>query len=100
MHKVKASLVVVALLVPGPLVSQPSAAPHDASPQEVGSARVVPIQVTGDPEARVSMVVMGDGYTAADMPRYREHLDNHLNILWSTDPLRNYRNHIHHYSVE
>ena len=94
MHKVKASLVVAALLVPGPLVSQPSAAPRDASPQEVGSARVVPIQVTGDPEARFSMVVMGDGYTAAEMPRYREHLDKHLNILWSIEPFRSYRNYI------
>ena len=100
MHKVKASLVVAALLVPGPLVSQPSAAPRDASPQEVGSARVVPIQVTGDPEARFSMVVMGDGYTAAEMPRYREHLDKHLNILWSIEPFRSYRNYINVYSVE
>src|SRR5687768_11895290 len=100
MHKVKASLVVAALLVPGPLVSQPSAAPQDASSQEVGSARVVPIQVTGDPEARFSMVVMGDGYTAAEMPRYREHLDKHLNILWSIEPFRSYRNYINVYSVE
>ena len=100
MHKVQACLVVAALLVPGPLVSQPSAAMQDPQSQEVGSSRVVPIQVTGDPEARFSMVVMGDGYTAAEMPRYREHLDKHLNILWSIEPFRSYRNYINVYSVE
>ena len=68
--------------------------------QEVGASRVVPIQVTGDPAARFSMVVMGDGYTAADMPKYRAHLDKHLNILWSIEPFRSYRNYINVYSVE
>ena len=71
-----------------------------APPQEVGSARVVPIQITGDPAARFSMVVMGDGYTAADMPRFRAHLDKHLNVLWSIEPFRSYRNYINVYSVE
>ena len=68
--------------------------------QESGSARVVPIQITGDPAARFSMVVMGDGYTAADMPKYRAHLDKHLNVLWSIEPFRSYRNYINVYSVE
>jgi hypothetical protein len=68
--------------------------------QEVGSARVVPIQVTGDPAARFSMVVMGDGYTATDMPKYRAHVDKHLNVLWSIEPFRSYRNYINVYSVE
>jgi IgA Peptidase M64 len=68
--------------------------------QEVGSATVVPIQVTGDPAKRFSMVVLGDGYTAAEMPKFRAHLDKHLNVLWSIEPFRSYRNYINVYAVE
>ena len=68
--------------------------------QEVGSATVMPIQVTGDPEIRFSMVVMGDGYTAAEQERFRDHLDRHLNVLWSIEPFRSYRSYINVYAVE
>ena len=68
--------------------------------QEPGSATVVPIAVNGDPAARFSLVVMSDGYTAADMPKYRRHLDKHLNVLWSIEPFRSYRNYINVYSIE
>ena len=46
------------------------------------------------------MVVLGDGYTAADMPKFRAHLDKHLNMLWSIEPFRSYRNYINVYAVE
>ena len=46
------------------------------------------------------MVVLGDGYTATDMPKFRAHLDKHLNILWSIEPFRSYRNYINVYAVE
>jgi hypothetical protein len=72
-----------------------------ARPQPaVGDATVVPIQVTGDPAKRFSMVVLGDGYTAAELPRFRQHVDKHLNILWSIEPFRSYRNYINVYAVE
>src|SRR5262245_33998796 len=89
------SRVVAAMTVAVPLVMMPV-----AHAQDVGSATVVPIQITGDPAKRFSMVVMGDGYTAADMPKYRAHLDKHLNILWSIEPFRSYRSYINVYSVE
>ena len=76
------------------------AATSGTAAQEVGSATVVPIQVTGDPAKRFSMVVLGDGYTAAEMPKFRAHLDKHLNILWSIEPFRSYRNYINVYAVE
>src|SRR5688572_9871948 len=63
-------------------------------------ATVVPISINGDPAARFSLVVMSDGYTAAEMPKYRAHLDKHLNVLWSIEPFRSYRNYINVYSVE
>jgi hypothetical protein len=68
--------------------------------QEVGSARVVPIQVSGDPAARFSLVILGDGYTAAEMPRFRSHVEKHLNVLWSLEPFRSYRNYVNVYAVE
>ena len=43
---------------------------------------------------------MGDGYTAAELPKYRAQLDRHLNVLWSIEPFRSYRNYINVYSVE
>lgn len=71
-----------------------------ADAQEVGSSRVVPIQVTGDAAARFSLVLLSDGYTATDMPKFREHVEKHLNILWSFEPFRSYRNYINVYAVE
>lgn len=68
--------------------------------QAAGSAKVVERQVNGDAKSRFSMVVLGDGYTAAELPRYRAHLDKHMNILWSFEPWRSYRNYINVYSVE
>ena len=44
--------------------------------------------------------MLGDGYTAADMPKFRAHLDKHLNILWSIEPFRSYRNYFNVYAVE
>ena len=67
---------------------------------QLAPATVVPVAVNGDPAARFSLVVMSDGYTAADMPKYRRHLDKHLNVLWSIEPFRSYRNYINVYSVE
>lgn len=68
--------------------------------QPADSATVVPIQVNGDPAARFSLVVLAEGYRAAEMPRFRAHLDRHLNILWSIEPFRSYRNYFNVYSVE
>jgi IgA Peptidase M64 len=69
-------------------------------PGPLAPATVVPVSVNGDPAARFSLVVMSDGYTAGDMPKYRRHLDKHLNVLWSIEPFRSYRNYINVYSVE
>jgi IgA Peptidase M64 len=68
--------------------------------QQVGSSTVVPIQITGDPASRFNLVVLGDGYTAAEHAKFRTHLDRHLNILWSIEPFRSYRNYFNVYAVE
>ncbi|GAA0590231.1 peptidase [Kribbella sandramycini] len=61
---------------------------------------VVPLQVTGPTESRFNLIVMGDGYTAAELPKFREQLDKHLNVLWSIEPFKSYRNYINVYAVE
>ncbi|MGW7680163.1 M64 family metallopeptidase [Kribbella sp. NPDC054772] len=71
-----------------------------ARPAASPSATVVPIQVTGPASSRFNLVVMGDGYTAAELPKFREQLDKHLNILWSIEPFKSYRNYVNVYAVE
>lgn len=67
---------------------------------EPGTATVVPIQVTGPPAKRFNMVVLGDGYTAAEQAKFREHVNKHLNVLWTIEPYKTYRNYINVYAVE
>lgn len=87
--KLLTTLLALALAPAAPALAQEPAAP-----------RVVPIQVTGDPAVRFVMVIMGDGYTAGEMPKYRAQVDRHLNVMWSIEPFRSYRNYINVYSVE
>lgn len=81
------------------IVTAGVAVPLAQSPA-VGSATVVPIQVTGDDASRFTLVVLADGYTAADLPQFRKDLDKHLNIMWSLEPFRSYRNYFNVYAVE
>lgn len=72
----------------------------DPARAQQDDVRVVPIQVTGDPQVRFSMVILGDGYTAAELPQFRADLERHLNILWSIEPFRSYRSYFNVYAVE
>jgi hypothetical protein len=83
-----AAFVVAAAVVVAP--------PATAAP---GDATVVPIQVTGDPAKRFNLVVLGDGYTAAEQALFRENVDKHLNILWTIEPFKSYRSYINVYAV-
>ncbi|HET6548020.1 MAG TPA: M64 family metallopeptidase, partial [Solirubrobacter sp.] len=47
---------------------------------ELPPNRVVPLQVTGPPEERLNLIVVGDGYTAGEMQKFRDNVDKHLNI--------------------
>ncbi|GAA1596718.1 M64 family metallopeptidase [Kribbella hippodromi] len=93
-------LTALAALITGLLITLPppaQAAVLDAAGPE---ATVVPIQVSGPAASRFNLVVMGDGYTASELPKFREQLDKHLNILWSIEPFKTYRNYINVYAVE
>ena len=82
-----AFVVAAAIVVAPPAVAAP------------GDATVVPIQVTGAPAKRFNLVVLGDGYTAAEQDLFREHVDKHLNILWTIEPFKSYRSYINVYAV-
>ncbi|MEU8301238.1 M64 family metallopeptidase [Micromonospora sp. NPDC048909] len=94
MRKIRAGLCVAAMLAVGLVAAPP------ASAADVGSATVVPIQVTGDPAKRFNLVLLGDGYTEADLPAFRSHVDKHLNTLWTIEPFKSYRSYFNVYAVE
>nr|CTQ89239.1 putative secreted protein [Kibdelosporangium sp. MJ126-NF4] len=75
------------------LVALPAQANADA-------ATVVPVRITGDPAKRFNIVIVGDGYTAAEMPKFREHVDRHVNVLLTLEPFRTYRSYLNVYTVE
>ncbi|MET7750478.1 M64 family metallopeptidase [Micromonospora sp. NPDC005367] len=94
--RIRAGLCVAALVAAG-LVGV-GAAPAAAA--DVGSATVVPVQVTGDPAERFNLVMLGDGYTEADMPTFRANVEKHLNTLWTIEPFKSYRSYFNVYAVE
>ena len=81
------------------LVAALSAAPTAAA-QEVGSATVVPLQITGPPGERLNLVVMGDGYQADELDEFRADVDRNLNVQWSIEPFRSYRHYFNVYRLE
>ena len=85
------------LLVTGLAVAAASPAGADDA---VGSSTLVPIQITGDPSERFSLVILGDGYTAEELPKFRQQVDEHLETMWSIEPYKSYRNSFNVYAVE
>lgn len=70
------------------------------APARAAEPQVVPVQVTGDPSERFNLVILGDGYTDADMPEFRAHVAEHLNDLWTIEPFKSYRSYFNVYAVE
>ena len=89
--------VAVAMAIAGILVVAANPATAGAAP---GDATVVPLQITGPPADRLNLVVMGDGYTASQMQKFRDDVDRNLNVQWSVEPFRSYRNYFNIYRLE
>ena len=49
------------------------------------------IQKTGDPATRVDLLILGDGYTAAERPKFERDARRFTEILFSTSPFREHR---------
>ncbi|WP_157549889.1 M64 family metallopeptidase [Nonomuraea candida] len=75
----------------------PAAAQTAAGPE---AASVVPVQVTGAPAKRFNLIIMGDGYTEAEQDEFRADADRHLNVMWSIEPFKSYRNYVNVYRVD
>ncbi|WP_433225708.1 M64 family metallopeptidase [Microtetraspora malaysiensis] len=71
-----------------------------AQAADVGSATVVPIQVTGDPAKRFNLIIMGDGYTNNELSTFAADTDQQLNVMWSIEPYKSYRNYFNVYRVD
>ncbi|WP_336205133.1 M64 family metallopeptidase [Nonomuraea sp. LPB2021202275-12-8] len=87
-----------ALVLAAALLYAPPAAADSAA--EPGTATVVPVQVTGAVAKRFNLIIMGDGYTEAEQGRFREDVDRHLNVMWSIEPFKSYRNYLNVYRVD
>ncbi|WP_370415817.1 M64 family metallopeptidase [Streptomyces fradiae] len=94
-----ARLLVGCLLAAG-LVATGTVADGGPAAAESGGATVVPVQTTGPADRRFNLVVMGDGYTADEMPAFRADLERHLSMLWSIEPFASYRSYINVWAVE
>ncbi len=55
---------------------------------------------SGPSAERLDVVIMGDGYTAAEMPLFRTHVSNFINAWTSTVPISRYKHHINIWRVE
>ena len=67
---------------------------------EVGEANLVPLQVTGPPEERLNLIILGDGYTADEMDKFHADVDRNQNVQWSVEPFRSYRNYFNVYMLK
>lgn len=65
-----------------------------------GIARVVPLQVTGDPAKRFNLILLGDGYAAADLPKFRDNVASQLADLFAFEPWKSYRSYLNVYRVD
>ncbi|MFJ7069250.1 M64 family metallopeptidase [Streptomyces sp. NPDC101115] len=81
-------------------MSTGSTAVGSTSGGEGTGATVVPVQTTGPADKRFNLVVMGDGYTAAELPAFRADVERHLSMLWSIEPFASYRSYINVWAVE
>ena len=52
---------------------------------------LIELQKTGDPAGRVDLLVMGDGYTAAERGKFEEDARRFLHTLFSTSPFREHK---------
>src|SRR4051812_50050403 len=82
------------------LAGAASAHAQTIPPTGVGSATVVPLQVTGPPANRFNLVIAGDGYTEAEQDKFMQQVDKHLNVMWSIEPYKSYRNYINVYAIK
>ncbi|QYF95838.1 IgA Peptidase M64 [Massilia sp. PAMC28688] len=63
-------------------------APEVVRKQEPAPARPIPIRVSGPSPGKVDLLVMGDGYTAADMKKFEADATRLANYLFTVSPFK------------
>ena len=94
----KAAALLAIPLVAASLSAVSTTAAHADEPV-VGSSTLIPIQITGPATERFSLVILGDGYTAAEQSKFLAQVDEHMNVMWSIEPYKSYRNYFNVYAV-
>ncbi|MFG2332995.1 M64 family metallopeptidase [Streptomyces sp. NPDC048604] len=100
LRRAAAASATACLLAAGLVGAGPAAAGSTGPSEFAAAATVVPIQTTGPADNRFNLVLMGDGYTAAETADFRADVDKHLNVLWSIEPFASYRPYINVWAVE
>lgn len=71
-----------------------------ACAQLANAEPVTTLQNSGSSANRVDLVVLGDGYTAADMAKYASDVTNAVNGFFASSPYNEYRNFFNVYRVD
>ena len=61
------------------------------APMKPRQGRVVPILDNGAPAAKVDLLIISEGYTAADMPKFQKDAKRLLDALFAEEPFRSRR---------
>ena len=77
----------------------PASRAVDRSPlTQIGN--VVALQDNGDPAEKVDLLILGDGYAAAEMPTYREHARTAAEAIFAFPPFAQYRERFNVWVIE
>lgn len=59
--------------------------------QPVNPGKLLEIMKNGDPQNKVDLLVLGDGYTAAEQPKFEKDVRRMTEILFATSPFKEHR---------
>gem|GEM_PF-1210534 len=63
-------------------------------------APVTTIRDNGDPANRVDFVILGDGYTASELTKYANDVENAVNGFFNQEPFKEYQNYFNVHRVD
>ncbi|MDH6143248.1 hypothetical protein P3T35_005277 [Kitasatospora sp. GP30] len=78
-------------LLPGRAVPPPGSAAQSARLRGLGAAPTVDIRRTGDPANRITLVLLGDGYTEAQQGLFQQQADQTWHAVMAIEPFHSYQ---------
>lgn len=63
-------------------------------------AQAVPVQVTGDSTRRLDILILGDGYTSAELSKYASDVNQFMAGVLLEEPFREYRNYLNVWRID